>query len=234
MLPKIDTPTFTLVVPSTQKKVKYRPYVVKEEKILLMAAESKSEADIIDAMKRLITNCTFDALTIDDLTMYDLEYIFLQLRIKSVGETSTIQLKCTEGHATPVDVDLDKVELFWQDDEHATEKTIMLDKNLGVKLSHIPATTTETLQNQVNAADQIVNLIGACIKEVFNADNVWTKADFSEDDIAEFVEQFTNKQLDAIQQFILSQPILKETVKWTCPTCKKESSFEVKGLQNFF
>jgi RNase P subunit RPR2 len=235
-LPKLDTPTYTMIVPSTQKEVKFRPYVVKEEKILLMAAEAQDEKAMLREIIRIVEACTFNDLEIHTLTLYDLEFIFLNLRMKSVGETSKISLKCAEcGHLKDFEINLQDIKLQWPEgSDQSTIKTIMLNDQLGIKVSHIPALAVEALSGKASDTEKMLTLISQCVVEIFNQENVWRREDSTPEEIQAFIEQFTNPQLQEVQRFISSSPELSYTVKWNCDKCGHKNSEELKGLSNFF
>lgn len=236
-LPTLSTPTYSLKIPSTGENIEYRPYLVKEEKLLLLAAESNDEKTMLREILRIVETCTFQKVSINSLTMYDLEYIFLQLRIKSVGESSVIKLKCEKdevGHEA--DIPLEKVGLVWpkENTEQATSKKIMLSDDIGIRVSHIPAISLTSLSDIKSDANKIIRLIAECVIEVFSKDNVWRRQDVTIEEIQTFIEQCTNPQLQEIQSFISTSPELLYNVKWKCSKCGHQNSVDLKGLADFF
>lgn len=236
-LPKLDTPTYTLKIPSTGDEVTYRPYVVKEEMILLNAAESKDEQTIIREILRLVDICTYDKLDLDSLTLYDLEYIFIKLRSVSVGEKSTVLLKCEKDQIQhEYEIDLRDIKLVWPEDadQEEMQKKIMLSDTIGITVSHIPATALRHLSSSDKSTDTIMKLIACCVVDIFSKDGVWRKEDVTQEEILEFISQFTNTQLNEIQKFVGASPELQYTAKWKCLKCGHQNEITLRGIADFF
>lgn len=230
-LPKISHPTFNVVVPSTDTKVRMRPFLVREEKILLLAQTSEDPADISDAIKQVINNCAIDDVDVDQLTTFDLEYLFLKLRAKSVG--NIIDLKYTD----PMDdkvydivVDLDDVEMLINP-EHTTK--IEITKNSGLMLRYPKADMAADLKNIQTEVDLLFSIIKYCIEKVYDEDNVYNMADFSEEDIDEFVNELNVDTFQKVQKFFETMPRLHYEAKYKTKE-GDERSVVLKTLTDFF
>ena len=231
-LPKLEVNKYELKVPSTGESIEYRPFLVKEEKILMIAQESKDPKAIIRALKDIVKSCTFNKLNPNVLSSYDLEYIFLQLRIKSVGETAQISLKCEEcGLENEVDVDLSQAYIEYP--EEKVDPKIELTDTVGIILKPLNVKDLEKLEDN---SDDISEVIGLAIDKIYDADNVYTAADSSKKELSEFVDSLSHKHLEMIQAYITSQPKLVVEIEFTCsnPDCKYANKIKLEGIQNFF
>jgi len=231
MLPKLDVPNYELEVPSSDKKLKYRPFLVKEEKVLLIALESQDQKEMLRAMKEIIATCTYEEFDVDNSPLFDLEYIFLQIRAKSVGETSTIRVKCKDGkNYAQVEVPLDEVNV--EVDEKHTNK-IEINKDISVIMDYPKV----DIQDSVVEGQEVVsffNVIKQCIYQVIDGETVHEKADMDDTDLDDFLGGLTNKHLIAFRAFFETMPKLKYEVKYKH---RKEDKFETKvleGMQSFF
>lgn len=231
-LPKIKHPTFTVVVPSTEEKIKLRPFLVREEKILLLAQTSEDPTDISDAIKQVINNCLVDSLDVDNLTTFDIEYIFLKLRSKSVG--NVIDLKYTD----PVDqqvydlqVNLDDVEII-RDPNHTTK--IAITKDSGVILRYPKADMTSTIKDIDNELDLLFGVIKYCIETVYDADNVYKTSDFTNEEVDEFINELNVETFKKIQQFFETMPRLHYELKYQAKETNEERQIVLKTLTDFF
>ena len=213
-LPKLNTPTYELEVPSTDEKVKYRPFLVKEEKILLMALESGKNADIIQAVKDIVSECTFGKIDLGTMPMFDIEYIFLNIRAKSVGEISKLKLLCPDDKKTYVDTEINLSEVQVQVDEGHTNK-IELTDDMGMIMTYptIDSFTETGIQN-VNASNML-DVISVCILQIYekNGEKVYQAKDQTKKELIEFVEQLNTKQFKQLQKFFDTMPKLKHIVK---------------------
>lgn len=236
-LPKLDSPTYELTVPSTGERIPYRPYLVKEEKILMMAMESNDTKQMMKAVKDVIRSCTFvdgSVVNVDTLAMFDIEYIFMQLRSKSVGETTTIKVKCSECEANnEIDVDLQKVRV---DVPEQSKKTIPLTDTVGVTLKYPSVDVMLSVEGDKNKSDvdRVFDIITSCIDSIYSGDQIFDSAEQSNEELKEFVESLNTKQFNEIRDFIESLPAAAIDVDFKCVSCSKDNSFEVKGLGNFF
>ena len=234
-LPKLTTPTYELEIPSTDEKIKFRPFLVKEEKILMMAMESKASADITQAVKDIVKECTFNKVKIDDMPMFDVEYIFLQIRSKSVGEVSKLKLLCPDDGKTYADVELNLNEVKVQVGDDHTNK-IELDNGVGIIMKYptIDSFRESGIQN-INAANML-EVIGTCILQIYEEDGkkVFDPKDQTKKELTEFIEQLNTKQFKLVQKFFDTMPKLKHTIKVVNPKTKKESEISLVGLNDFF
>lgn len=230
-LPKIDIPKYEVKIPSTGKTVMYRPYLVKEEKILMIALESKSNSQIMTAMKDIVSSCTFNKVDPDKLCTFDLEYLFLKLRSKSVGEVSRIGIKCKHCEAVnKTEINLDEVQVQFPE---KVEKKIQLNDEVGITLNY-PKADFLSDQDGKLTPEAITNVIIACIDTIYDKDGVYHAADHKKEELAEFVDSLNQAQFLKIQEFISNMPKLQMEIKFKCEKCKKDNSLEISGLQNFF
>ena len=231
MLPKLEVPTYSLEVPSTDKKLKFRPFLVKEEKVLLMALESQDTKEILEAMKNIIRTCTYEKFDVENSPLFDLEYIFLKIRSKSVGETSTIRVKCNDGkNFAQVDIPLDEVNV--QVEEDHTNK-IEINKDISVIMDYPKI----DVQNVVEEGQEVVsffNVIKQCIYQVIDGDTVHEKVDMEDKDLDDFIGSLTNKHLVQFRKFFDTMPKLKYEVKYKHPKTNKEETKVLEGMQSFF
>ena len=234
-LPKLTTPTYELEIPSTDEKIKYRPFLVKEEKILMMAIESKSSADITQAVKDIVMECTFNKVKIDDKPMFDVEYIFLQIRSKSVGEVSKLKLLCPDDGVTYADLELDLSEVKVQVGDDHTNK-ITLDNGMGMIMKYPTIDSFKDSGIQDINATNMLEVIGACIQQIYEEEGkkTYDPKDQTQKEVTDFIEQLTTKQFQNVQNFFDTMPKLKHTVKIKNPKTKVESEVVLSGLNDFF
>jgi len=234
-LPKLNVPTYELVVPSTDKKVKYRPFLVKEEKVLLMAMESGKTEDILQATKNIVDECTFNKLKLGSVPMFDVEYIFLQIRAKSVGEVSKLRVLCQDDGETYADVEVDLNEVHVQVDEGHTNKIELTDE-MGVIMQYptIDSFTEEGI-GDINPSNMI-DVIASCIGQIYDkkGEDVYDAKDSTKKELVEFIEQMNTKQFADVQKFYDTMPSLKHTITVKNPKTKKESNVILTGLNDFF
>lgn len=232
-LPVLETTKYTTLVPSTQEKIEFRPFLVKEEKILMIAQESQDSSQIIKALKEIISACTFDIVKPEKLTTYDLEYLFLQLRAKSVGETSNISLKCTEcGEVNSVSINLSEIDVKFP--EEKAERKIELTDTVGITLRPISIEKTEELSKLKENEDALTKSIAACIESIYDSNGVYMTDDTSEKEMTQFIDSLSHKHLQDIQDFMSNQPELHKVVKFKCKACGHENEITISGLQSFF
>lgn len=233
-LPKLETPRYELTVPSTGKVVSFRPYLVKEEKVLLMAMESENPKQIFSAMQDVISSCTFGNLNVDTLTAFDIEYIFLQLRIKSVGETVTVNLKCEKDEAyTPVEVDLTQIKLV-KSPNFVPSLEVKLTDTIGVVLKPIKASDLVTLNPSSNKSDLITDLVIATISHIYDSDKIYRPEDISREELREFIDSLSRQQISKIQDYIASFPRIELDVTFTCVKCGHVNTVKLSGMESFF
>ncbi len=236
-LPKINTPTYELVIPSTDEKIKYRPFLVKEEKILLLAMESGENNDIVQAVKDIVDECTFNKLK-DKLGLmptFDVEYIFLNIRAKSVGEIATLRLRCPDDYETIAKVDVNLTEIEVQTDEGHTNKIELTDE-MGIMMKY--PTIDSFAVNGITeiTASNMLDVISSCIDSIYDkgGEEVFEAKDQTTKELIEFIEQLNSKQFGDIQKFFDTMPKLKHTVTVKNPKTKKKGEVTLSGLSDFF
>ena len=231
-LPTMNIPTYELEVPSTKKKLAYRPFLVKEEKILLMAMEEEKETQLNRALKQVVNNCTFEKIKVDKLPLFDLEYIFLRIRAKSVGEVTKLSLLCQDDGETyvPVEIDLEEIEVEFQEG-HTTK--IELTEDVGIIMSY---PTFEFLDLNIAEADvnTLFTLIGNSIHQIYEGETVHERADFNKKELKTFLESLTSEQFKKVQNFFETMPRLRHTIEIENPKTKVKNSVTLEGLQAFF
>lgn len=226
-LPKLETPTYTLQIPSTKETIEFRPFLVKEEKILIQAQEGGDEKDIIRAIKNIVRVCTFEKINVDELTTYDLEYIFLQLRARSIGETVEFKLKCLECEKyNTITLDITKAEVVFPQIE--VDKKISLSESVGVILKHISVKDIDIESNN------ITSLLIASIDSIYDDETVYPAKDCTKKELEEFVDSLSHSNLEKIQEFVQNQPKLKQTIRYKCEHCGHENEIVLSGLADFF
>ena len=234
-LPKLTTPTYELELPSTDEKVKYRPFLVKEEKILMMAMESKSSADITQAVKDIVNECTFNKIDISSMPMFDVEYIFLQIRSKSVGEVSKLKLLCPDDGKTYADVELDLNRVKVQvGDDHTNKIELGDDKGMIMRYPTIDSFKESGIKNIT--ATNMLEVISTCILQIYEekGKKVYDPKDQTQKELTDFIEQLNTKQFKDVQNFFETMPKLKHEITIKNPKTKKESKVTLTGLNDFF
>jgi len=234
-LPKLTTPTYELEIPSTDEKIKYRPFLVKEEKILMMAMESKSSADITQAVKDIVMECTFNKVNISNMPMFDVEYIFLNIRSKSVGEVSKLKILCQDDGKTYADVELDLNEVKVQvGDDHTNKIELTEDMGLIMKYPTIDS-FSETGIRDINPSNML-DVISTCILQIYEkkGEKTYDPKDQTKKELTEFIEQLNTKQFKDVQKFFETMPKLKHEITVKNPKTKKENKVTLTGLNDFF
>ena len=234
-LPKLNTPTYELEIPSTDEKIKFRPFLVKEEKVLMMALETKDNAQIVNAVKDIVSECTYNKLNINTMPMFDVEYIFLQIRSKSVGEVSKVKILCPDDKKTYTNVEIDLNEVKVQVEDGHTNK-IELTDSMGIIMTYpnIDSFTENGIQD-INASNML-DVIGTCILQIYEdkGEKVYEAKDQTKKELVEFIEQLNTKQFQDVQKFFDTMPRLKHTIKVKNPKTKKTSDVTLSGLNDFF
>ena len=234
-LPKLTTPTYELEVPSTDEKIKYRPFLVKEEKILLIAMESGEQESIISAIKDIVTECTYGKVDLGNMPMFDVEYIFLQIRSKSVGEVSTLKLLCPDDKETYVNVDVDLSEVMVHVDKGHNPK-IELTEEMGMIMTYPTIDSlTDVGAMDINTSNML-DVIASCVLQIYDkkGEEVFDAKDQTKQELIEFVEQLNTKQFEEVQKFFDTMPKLKHTIEVENPKTKVKSKIELQGLNDFF
>ena len=234
-LPKINVPTHELVVPSTDKKIKYRPFLVKEEKVLLVAMESGENNDILQAVKTIVDECTFNKLKVGEMPMFDVEYIFLQIRSKSVGEVSKLKVLCQDDGETYADVEIDLNEVQVQVKDDHTNK-IELSDEMGVimKYPSIDSFAESGIDNITPS--NMIDVVASCIEQIYDkkGEDVYDSKDSTKQEMVEFIEQMNSTQFAEVQKFFDTMPKLEHTITVKNPKTKVESEVVLNGLNDFF
>ena len=234
-LPKLTTPTYELEIPSTDEKIKYRPFLVREEKILLIALESGESKDIITAIKDIVTECTYGKIDLGKMPMFDVEYIFLNIRAKSVGEVSTLKLLCPDDKETYVNIDIDLSEIMVQVDEGHNPKIELTDE-MGMIMTYPTIDSLSATGVTEITADNMLDVISACILQIYDkkGEEVFETKDQTKKEISEFVESLNTKQFQEVQKFFDTMPKLKHTVELENPKTGVKSEIVLQGLNDFF
>ena len=238
-LPTIATPTYELTLPSTGKKVKYRPFLVKEEKILILALDSKNQFDITNSVKDVLKKCVLTrGVKIDELPTFDIEYLFLNIRAKSVGEDINLVVTCPDDKKTevPVTIYVDEIEVI-KSKEH--KKDITLDKDMTLRMKY--PSLNQFIENNFDVEDnpqttvsKTFQLVADCMETVFTKEDAWDSNDYSPEERMQFIEQLSSKQFKEVEKFFATMPKLSHTIEVTNPNTKKKSSIVLEGLADFF
>ena len=238
-LPKINTPTFELVLPSNGKKIKYRPFLVREEKILVMAKESDDMKQITSAIIDILNNCILTrGIKVEKLSTFDIEYLFLNVRSKSVGETVEVNVTCPDDGETQVQMEIDIDSIKVKKDKNHTN-IVKLDDNLSMKLKY--PSMNEFIENNFDATDtsrsevsQSLDMITSCIDMIYNEEESWSSTDSTKKELSEFIEQLNTKQFKDVEKFFTTMPKLSHTVKVKNPKTGVENKVVLEGLASFF
>jgi hypothetical protein len=236
-LPKIATPTFELEIPSLKKKIKYRPFLVKEEKVLILAMESEDPKQIAEAVKTVISNCILTkGIKVADLATFDIEYMFLNIRGKSVGENIDVLITCPDDNVTqvPISIDIDDIQVTYSDDH---SRDIKLDDTLTLRMKY--PSMQEFIKNNFSqissvSVDDTFEMIASCIEQVYSEEESWAASDVTKKELLEFVEQLTSKQFKEIEKFFETMPKLSHIVKLKNSNTGVESEVVLEGLTSFF
>ena len=246
-LPTIAVPEYTLTIPSTNKKIKYRPFLVKEEKILLIAMESEIQSQIIDATKTIIENCVYGDINVSDLATFDIEYIFLQLRGKAKGEDIELKFECPDCKGEMVNsINIDTIKII-QSDEHDNNIKITDDLGVVMKYPNIDLQSKiETDTKDKNNIDTLFYTIIKCIDYIYDKENTYPSKDHTEKEITDFVESLTDAHFQKISKFFETMPSLKHEIELHCTNkvkgkgktkdkiCDHKEKMMLEGLANFF
>lgn len=234
-LPKLGVPTYELILPSTGKPVKYRPFLVKEEKILLLALESEDEKEVINAVKNTLRACVLSRVKVDQLPSFDLEYLFLKIRAAAVGEVIQMTVTCTDDGETTVKASINIDDVQVHKEEGHTNK-IMLTDTMGILLSYpsMDRFIESQFLNKDVDTDEVFNFIADHIEQIFDGDDVYDSTTTTKKEFREFVEGLTSKQFEEIQKFYETMPRLTHTFKVVNPNTGNECEYTIEGLQSFF
>lgn len=233
-LPILETPKYILTVPSTNKNIEYRPFLVKEEKILLIAQETGDESAITNAIKEIIKACTFNVIEPDELTAFDLEFIFLKLRAKSVGEISEVRCKC-EKCETPntISINIDEIKVTWPKTK-TKDNTIMLTDTVGVTMHYVKVKDINSTTANKSQTETIIDTIIAMIDTIFDQSGIYKKEDSTKEELLAFINSLNRSQMEKIEKFIIDSPKLTHEVNFKCNKCKHDNNLTLSGTQAFF
>ena len=235
-LPKLNVPVYEAILPSTEKVIKYRPFLVREEKLLLTAQESGEDA-VLPAVKQIIKNCVQGEIDVDSMPIFDIEYLFLRLRAKSIGEEVTLGLKpwgCPQNDGklckftTEVAINLEEIECK-KGKNHSSK--IMLDDNVGIMMKYPDMSQMGVKGSETEMG---MKVIGDCINMIFTKEETHEKDSFTDKELDEFIDSLNSKQMENINNFFETMPTIKHTAKYTCKTCGEEKETIIQGLHSFF
>ena len=231
-LPRVNTPNYSLELPSTGKTIKYRPFLVKEQKILLMAQDSGNEEEVADAMGKLVASCTYGDLDPALSPMFDLEYVFLNIRCKSVGSKVKVVVTCPDDEETkvPVEIDLEKIDVNMLDN-HSTEIQITDEVKVNFRypiLKDMRGVTTDSTE-----LDKVFHVMNKCISNIEFGDDIYQRSDISEEELNNFIDELTSEQFEKIVEFFNTMPKVRHVINVTNPKTKKKSEVLLEGLQSF-
>ena len=235
-LPKISTPTYELEIPSTKKKIRYRPFLVKEEKILIIAMESQSDTEIANAVKDVLSTCILTkGVKVDTLSTFDIEYLFLNIRGKSVGEDVEVLVTCPDDDNTkvPVRINLDDIKIIIHDDH---KRDIKLDDSLSMRMRY--PSINEFIKSNFSTSEvkseDTFDLIISCIEQIFNDEESWSTSDCTKEEMNDFLDQLNSNQFKEIEKFFDTMPKLSHTLTVNNPNTKVKSDVKLEGLAAFF
>jgi len=243
-LPKVSTPTYELIVPSTGEKVSYRPFLVKEEKTLLMAMESGDNTSMTKAMEDIISSCTEGSVKIKDLAPFDLEYFFLQLRGRSIGEIIEVKSprppnftncckEAEEGDVCDLSINIDDIKV---DTSKIKSSEIEVTKDIGVKMKYPQMDSVQkyNIEGDTMKSEDIFKLITDCVDYIWDGDEIFQSKDHSKKELNEFIDSLSSGQFEKIRDFFESMPRLEHDVDWKCPRCGKSKTLVLTGVDSFF
>lgn len=228
-LPKLETPTYELTLPSNGKKVKYRPFLVKEYKILLTSLEAET-TEIIRVVTDLVDVCTFNKLNMKELAHFDVEYLFLQIRAKSISEIANLIIDCDCGEKIPFDLDITKIEVI---NNKKVDQKILLEQNIGVELRYPRFNEMMEVYDSLEN-DKVIDMISKCIIAVYTEQERIDAKDTTKEEMQEFLESLTKQQFDKIEKFFVDMPKLVQEVEKKCTACGTDNQLRLEGIQNFF
>ena len=229
-LPKNNLPVYTLTIPSTKKPLKYRPFVVKDEKALLIAQQSKDEQVMLDTLKQIIQSCSISDVDVDTLATFDVEYIFTQLRAVSVGEIVSLVFRCDTcedpNAKASVDIDLQKLKVFVP--ENHSMKISLFD-DVGIKMKYPTLSTIAKLGEAIS-----LDVIMDCVDFIYDSDEVYKPQDQTREELENFFNNLTSDQYEKVENFFVTMPSLRYDFSYTCPVCNKKHDRFLEGLSSFF
>ena len=234
MLPKLDTPTYRLELPSTGEEIQYRPFLVKEQKLLMIAQESEDEKEILDSVSKVIRACTFDKIDVSTSPLFDVDYVFLKIRSRAVGENAELQVLCPDDEETrvPVNVNLKDIEVQ-MGNNHTNQIDITGDIKLMMKYPCMTDMKGMKLGDSLTTVDTVFNILKSCILEIHDGDTIYKRIDLQDKDLEEFIDSFSTQQLESVMEFFNTMPKLRHTVEVTNPKTDVKSQVMIEGLESF-
>ena len=233
-LPQVNSSRYSTKLPSTGVDIEYRPYLVKEEKIMMVALESKDNKQIVGAMKDVAQACILTEIDVDKLTAFDLEWMFLQLRSKSVGEKADVKMKCLVEDCdgvTPVSIDLSEVEM----DNYDSNRLLKMNDEIGIEMIHPSVNIMENYdEEKLKSVEGAFDMIIDCMETIYDKENVYVVKDEKRVDVMNFLEALTSNQFKILSDWLQKVPSVKKEVEWCCSKCKADNKMELRGLQSFF
>tara|TARA_Y100001938_G_C8070360_1_gene422698 strand:+ start:1033 stop:1749 length:717 start_codon:yes stop_codon:yes gene_type:complete len=235
-LPSIETPRYELTLPSTDKVIQFRPFLVKEEKILLVAMESNNNNEILNAIKEILTACTYEDIDVNTLPIFDIEYIFLQIRSKSVGEVSKVKLLCPDDNETYADVEIDLTKVNVQvDDAHTNNVVIDEKRKLGIVFNYPTLEMTKAGFDMTNTdIDTLFDIMAKSINHIYEGDKIYPSKDSTKEEMKKFLEGLPQTAFNKIKTFFETMPQLRHSVEVENPKTKVKSTIVLKGIRDFF
>ena len=235
-LPSIETPRYELTLPSTDKVIQYRPFLVKEEKILLVAMESNDNKEILNATKEILRACTFEKIDVDTLPIFDIEYIFLQIRSKSVGEIAKFKMLCPDDKETYADVEVDLTKVNVQvDDAHTNNVLIDENRKLGIVFNYPTLEMTKAGFNVDDTnVDTLFDIMSLSINHIYEGEKIYPSKDSTKEEMKKFLEQLPQTAFVKIKTFFETMPQLRHSVEVENPKTKVKSTIVLKGIRDFF
>ena len=231
-LPKLNTPLYELELPSTGEKIKFRPFLVKEQKLLMMAQESENDHEVTDAISNIIYSCTDGVVDAKNSPLFDVEFVFLQLRAKSVGETAELRVKCPDDNKTFVNVKIKLDEVAVQmTEEHSN--VIEITDTIKIVMKYPVLDDMKKMSGTENEVDNVFDLLQACIHEIHDGDTIHNKIDMTEKDIGEFIDNLNTGQFESLMDFFKTMPKLRHALSVTNPKTKKTGEVMLEGLDSF-
>ena len=227
-LPKLNTPTYELVLPSTEETIKYRPFLVKEQKLLLLAQESENKKEMLDAISQIIENCTFGKINSKEAYVFDVEYVFLQIRRKSIGDKITLNVLCEDDGITRVPTEIDLSDIKVEVGENHTNK-IQLTDDIQLIMSYPKIYTIDSI-NSDNSYDIVVK----CVHQITEGDKIYERVDMSDEDLIEFIESMNTDNLSSVLDFFDTMPKIKHQIKVINPNTNVENTINMEGIESFF
>ena len=227
-LPKLNTPTYELVLPSTEETIKYRPFLVKEQKLLLLAQESKNKKEMLDAISQIIENCTFGKINGKESYVFDVEYVFLQIRRKSIGDKITLNLLCNDDGITRVPTEIDLNDVKVEIGDNHTNK-IQLTDDVQLIMTYPRIYTIDSI-NSDNSYDIVVK----CVHQITEGDKIYERVDMSDEDLIEFIESMNTDNLSSVLDFFDTMPKIKHQIKVINPNTNVENTINMEGIESFF